>query len=209
MLHEVVHGDFLDSRAPEGYRRFNDVALSGNGEPTTSPRIGDVVELIGQKLSLVGHAGTVKIVLITNGSMMNRAYVKDALRALAELNGEVWFKLDAGDAEGMSRINGATATMEQHLERLASAARICPTWIQTCVFGSAGQVPSESDLDAYLSSLREVHRLGVRPRGVLLYTLARPSLQPEGELLEALPRSWLEDLARRIEATGHVVEVSA
>jgi wyosine [tRNA(Phe)-imidazoG37] synthetase (radical SAM superfamily) len=185
------------------------VALSGNGEPTTSPQIGDVIELIGQQLDRVGRVGAVKVVLITNGSMMNKSFVKDALRALATLNGEVWFKLDAATADGLRRINGATATPEQHLERLAVASRLCATWIQTCMFGQAGSEPSAQDVDAYLQLLSELRRNETPPRGVLLYTLARPSLQPQGELLRALPQRWLETLARRIEALGYAVKVSA
>jgi len=209
MLHDVVQGDFMQTRVPEGYRRLNDVALSGNGEPTSSDRIADVVELIGQELSFVGRAGAVKIVLITNGSMMNKAFVKEALRTLAELNGEVWFKLDAGTAEGLRRINGSAVTPEQQLGHLAVAARLCPTWIQTCMFASNGEIPKERELASYLAQLQEVQRRRVTVRGVLLYTLARPSLQPGGEALEALPLAWLESLGRRIETTGLAVRVSA
>jgi wyosine [tRNA(Phe)-imidazoG37] synthetase (radical SAM superfamily) len=208
MLEDVVHGDFMQRRVPDGYRRFNDVALSGNGEPTTSPQIGDVIELVGQGLAKVGRLGTVKIVLITNGSMMNKAFVKSALRALADLNGEVWFKLDAGTDDGLRRINGVATTAEQHLDRLAVAAGLCPTWIQTCVFGVDGDWPAEGELDAYVGRLRELQERRVPVRGVHLYTLARPSLQPEGDALRAVPEPWLENLARRIEATGLSVKVS-
>jgi wyosine [tRNA(Phe)-imidazoG37] synthetase (radical SAM superfamily) len=31
-LHELLHGDFMQQRVPEGARRINDIALSGNGE---------------------------------------------------------------------------------------------------------------------------------------------------------------------------------
>ena len=34
-LDELLHGDFMQSRVPEGARRINDIALSGNGEPTS------------------------------------------------------------------------------------------------------------------------------------------------------------------------------
>ena len=37
MLTEILHGDFMASSVPEGMRRLNDIALSGNGEPTSSP----------------------------------------------------------------------------------------------------------------------------------------------------------------------------
>jgi len=208
MLDDVVRGDFMRRRVPEGYRRLNDVALSGNGEPTTSPEIGDVIELVGQRLERVGRAGAVKIVLITNGSMMNKAVVKSALRTLARLDGEVWFKLDAGTDDDLYRVNGARSTVGQHLDRLAIAASLCPTWLQTCLFGADGDLPNEVALDAYLDRMRDLRQRQVPVRGVHLYTLARPSLQPGGEVLEAVPRHWLESFARRIEATGFAVQVS-
>ncbi len=37
MLADIVQGDYLAQHVPEGMRRLNDVALSGNGEPTTAP----------------------------------------------------------------------------------------------------------------------------------------------------------------------------
>ncbi len=36
MLTQIVHGDFMQTRVPENARRINDVAFSGNGEPTMS-----------------------------------------------------------------------------------------------------------------------------------------------------------------------------
>ncbi len=208
MLHDVVHGDFMATRVPEEFRRFNDVALSGNGEPTTSPQIGDVVELVGQRLAAVGRTGTVKIVLITNGSMVNKAFVKSALRALAALNGEVWFKLDAGTAEGLAAANGVAIAPEGHVERLVATASLCPTWIQTCLFGRGGQLPQADELAAYLAHLRALRARRVAVRGVLLYTLARRSLQPGGEALTPLGAEWLETFAARIAATGFEVKVS-
>jgi len=35
-MHELLHGEFMQQRVPEGMRRINDIALSGNGEPTSS-----------------------------------------------------------------------------------------------------------------------------------------------------------------------------
>ncbi len=208
MLADVVLGDFMQRRVPDGYRRLNDVALSGNGEPTTSPQIGDVIEVVGQALAKVGRAGTVKTVLITNGSMVNKAFVRSALRALADLNGEVWFKLDGGADDELRRVNGVSATTEQHLDRLATAASLCPTWIQTCLFSADGKLPVESHLHAYLDRLDELRQRRVPVRGVHLYTLARPSLQPEGDACGPVPAAWLESFAHRVEATGFSVKVS-
>ena len=61
LLDEIVNGDWLERRAPEGSRRLNDVALSGNGEPTTSPQFGEALSAVARVLddfSLQGRGDT-------------------------------------------------------------------------------------------------------------------------------------------------------
>ena len=36
LLTDILHGDFMQTRVPVEVRRLNDIALSGNGEPTTA-----------------------------------------------------------------------------------------------------------------------------------------------------------------------------
>ena len=47
-LDELLHGDFMLTRVPEGARRLNDIALSGNGEPTSAAEFMQVIELLGK-----------------------------------------------------------------------------------------------------------------------------------------------------------------
>ncbi|AKT36705.1 radical SAM protein [Chondromyces crocatus] len=209
LLEEVTHGDFMERCVPEGVRRLNDVAFSGNGEPTTSPQFGEAVDIAGQVLEAFGLLGSVKLVLITNGSMLNKRPVADAIARMATLNGEVWFKLDSFTAEGARRINHSAAPLEEHLARLSIAASACPTWLQTCLFSWDGQEPVEEELVAYLEGIRALVERGVPVRGVLLYTVARPSMQPEASRLEPLPETWLRAFAARIEAAGLPARVSA
>lgn len=208
MLDDVVKGDFLERAAPENARRLVDVALSGNGEPTTSPQFSDVVGAVGRALDAVGLRGKLNVVLITNGSMLHRPSVRRGVVALAELGGEVWFKLDTATSAGLRSINGFRGDPAQHLARLGRSAELCPTWVQTCMFARHGAPPSELEQDAYLGALGAVVADGVPLRGVLLYTIARPSMQPEAPELAALDEAWLAAFARRIEALGLTVRVS-
>jgi wyosine [tRNA(Phe)-imidazoG37] synthetase (radical SAM superfamily) len=207
LLQEIVHGDWMSRRAPEGLRRVTDVALSGNGEPTTSPCLEEVVGVVGRALRSFELDG-VSPLLITNGTQVGRAPVDRSLRALAELAGEVWFKVDSATREGMARIGGTAVDPDRHLARLRSCARLCPTWIQTCVFAQAGEPPGSTEQEAYLHALQGLCEERVPLRGVLLYGLARPSLQPGAETLSALPAEWLDAFARRIEQTGLECRVS-
>ncbi|GAB1233415.1 hypothetical protein UT4_18820 [Ferrigenium sp. UT4] len=202
-LHELQHGDFMQRVPPEA-RRINDIALSGNGEPTSAEKFAEVVELVA---SLKPDA--LKLVLITNGSLLQRDNVQQGLRRMAQVNGEVWFKLDRSSEAGMLRVNDTKMTLDKVRQNLATAIACCPnTWLQTCWFALDGSAPGKQDEDDYLDFLAGLLRDGIRPQGVLLYGLARPSLQPEAPRLSSLPHADLERFARRIRALGVAVNLS-
>jgi hypothetical protein len=134
--------------------------------------------------------------------------VAAGLQRIADLGGELWFKLDSATADGMRRINHSSVAPRVHLQRLRTAARLVPTWLQTCVFARDGQPPSIQEQEQYLDCLRELAAERVPLRGVLLYSLARPSCQPEGSRLARLPEAWLDQFAQRIAGAGMVVRVS-
>ncbi|MFA7300099.1 MAG: radical SAM protein [Sideroxydans sp.] len=202
-LHGLQHGEFMQRISPEA-RRINDIALSGNGEPTSAAEFVQVIELVG-RLKPDG----LKLVLITNGSLLQRSNVQQGLRRMAQLNGEVWFKLDRASEAGMAIINNTKITMDQVRQNLATAIACCPnTWLQTCWFALDGIAPCKQDEDEYLDLLRGVMRDGIKPQGVLLYGLARPSLQPEATRLSPLSHLQLEQFARRIRALGIVVKTA-
>lgn len=207
-LREVVDGDYMERCVPEGSRRLNDVAFSGNGESTSAERFDEVVERVGQVLHRRGLVGSLETVLITNGSLVHQEVVQRGLARLAELNGRVWFKLDSGTEEGLATINGYRGGLERLEQNLATASRLCPTWVQTCVFGLDGSPPSEAEQEAYLAVLRRARERELPLEGVLLYGIARPSYQPEAPRLSRLPVEWLEALAARIRDEGLEVRVS-
>lgn len=199
MLTDILQGDFMATSVPEGMRRLNDVALSGNGEPTTSPQFAEVVTLLGRVLREFDLIGRIKLILITNGSQTHKAYVQSGLRELGKLGGEVWFKLDRATADGASLVNQTESTPERMLGHLRTCASLCPTWIQTCVFALDDKPPPDAETDAYLGLLARAVGEGIVLQGVLLYGLARASTQPEAPRLSSLPANWLEQLAHRIE----------
>lgn len=210
MLQEVLHGDFMTRHVPEGCRRLSDLAISGNGEPTGSRQFAEVVRLIGDVMHAFALAGGIPLRLITNGSYMRKPSVQAGLRAMAGLGGEVWIKIDRATAEGIRHVNGITAAPAQLAEQVEIAAGLCPTWIQTCMFAWDGAPPESGEIDAYLGFLEGLVARAVPLRGVLLYGLARPSMQqPEAGHLSALSEDWLAALARRIAALGLSVSVHA
>ncbi len=208
-LHELLHGDFMQTRVPQEARRINDIAISGNGEPTSAADFAQVIELIAKlkiELALPEH---LKLVLITNGSQLHRDNVQQGLRRMAQLNGEVWFKLDRASEPGMVRVNDTRTSPDKVRENLAIALACCPnTWLQTCWFALDGEAPGTQDENDYLDLLSSLLRDGITPKGVLLYGIARTSMQPEASRLSALPFARMDAFASRIRELGLVVNVA-
>ncbi len=207
-LADVLRGAFMATRVPEGARRLNDIALSGNGEPTSAREFGAVVDLIARVRASQEVPLQVKTVLITNGSLVHRPPVIAAIERLSRINGEVWFKLDRATDAGIQRINSTRTGIARARWNVTLSAAACPTWIQTCLFMVDAKPPAEPELQAYLDFLRARLDEGVALKGVLLYGLARQSFQPEASRLAPLPAAWLEAFAERIRALGLPVKVT-
>ena len=207
-LNELLHGDFMQNRVPEGLQRINDIALSGNGEPTSSTEFAQVVELIARVRNEVALPESVKTVLITNGSLLSRSEVQQGLRDMAKLNGEAWFKLDRASETGMKLVNDTNTSMGKVRDNLITAISLCPTWLQTCWFALDGKPPGKQDEDDYLELVSALLRDGHKLQGVYLYGLARHSMQAEAPRLSALPAENLQKFAERIGKLGLPVKVS-
>ena len=194
----------------EGDRQLQDIAFSGNGEPTSAKEFPDILIMLEKILldfNLLGKAQAhpIKVRLISNGSLMDKASVLASLKHLARLNGEVWFKLDGGTQAGIARINDVNIKPEAHLQRLRNCVAVCPTFVQTCLFAMDVEPPSEEDTEAYLGLLDQVKS---DLQGVHLYGYARPSYQVEAPRISRLPHEKLEAMAERIRALGLIVHVS-
>lgn len=205
-LEAALHGDFMQREVPGEARCLKDVAFSGNGEPTSAGEFAEAVTRVGDVLEGFGLAGQLPVRLITNGSLLHRAEVRRGIRQLAELGGEVWFKIDRATAAEVAEINGVPWSAERTVGNLAACAELAPTWVQTCWFALDGAAPSAESQAAYCQLLRP---LAGQLAGIHLYGLARPSLQPAAPRLSALPLADLNDFAAYVEKeTGIRVHVS-
>lgn len=193
LLEQAVGGEGVFA----GASGIVDVAFSGNGEPTSAPEFGAALERVAAGLSRAGMR--VPIRLITNGSLIRRPAVKQALGRLGELGGEVWFKVDRAGRVATRRVNGVACETGRVVEDLRRCAAMVPTWVQTCWFGEGRAAPGASEMDNYLALLSQVSDVVA---GVHLYGLARPSCQPGAGLLRRLSGGELEVVAARIRALG-------
>jgi len=207
-LSQILIGSYLEDQVPKGQRRLNDIAFSGNGEPTSAPNFADAVKTIHGVRVRANVPEVVKTVLITNGSLMHQHKVMKGVKDLAGINGEVWFKIDRATVEGTQLINDTKINKSRIMSNLEASAKACPTWIQTCLFKLDGLHPADSDLDAYVQLIGEAVARGIPFKGILLYGLARQSHQPESARLSKLDDGWLNAFAHRLRELGVTVNCS-
>ena len=208
-LDDVLAADFFDRFGVEPeYRVIRDIAISGNGEPTSARGFKEIVGVIGESIKDFELEGKINFVLITNGSLMHKNDVSDGLRQLSDFGGEVWFKLDRATDAGLAQINNAGISAERMLANLIKSAELCPTWIQTSVFALDGETLSANEQNAYIDFLQTAVKSNGALKGVLLYGLARPSLQPESTRLSAVAPEWIKQFADQIETLGLTVKVN-
>ena len=194
-LHGIIHGDYMERNVAIEDRHLKDIAFSGNGEPTSAAEFPQVILIVKKILQEYDLLHKIKIRLITNGSLMHEASVLKSIEMLEEINGEVWFKVDAATEETIKIINQVNLKPNQILERLLNTANICPTFVQTCIFMINGKSPDEKDIDAYIELINKAKKI---IKGVHLYGLARPSLQPRAKDLGRISEEELKNIAKKL-----------
>ena len=208
-LDDVLNGDFYERfQVDEDKRVIKDIAIAGNGEPTSLKDFARAVELIGKIATEVGVFPQSNYVLITNGSLVHQTKVQAGLKILQSYGGEVWFKLDSATEEGRALINNTAQSCKVSVENLMLSARLCTTKLQTCLVDYNRQGFSDKEKQAYLDLLKGIKKSGCDLQRVMLYTLARPSLQPEAILLAPLSAEILNAFADDIRLFGFEVTVS-
>lgn len=192
------------SHLPQPLRRLNDIALSGDGEPTTYRNFEDVVAVCANVRQRHG-LGAMKIVLITNATMFHRPHVQRGLELLDANNGEIWAKLDAGTERYYSHVARTSIRFSKILDNLRWAAQVRPIVIQTLFMEIQGHGPDEAELAAYCDRLGEILQSGGRIKLVQIHTVAR---MPAEAYVSALPDERLEEIAGLVRSkTG--LEVAA
>ncbi len=200
VLTEAVAGRWGADTGPEDARAsIKDISIAGDGEPTLSPQFAAAVEVCARLRERHGLHESSKLVTITNGSRVHLPGVQAGLRRLGAASGELWFKLDGGDATAREQVN-AVAIPDARVEaNLVLATTACSTWIQCMALAMDGEEPSDAEIDGRVGMIRRACAAGARPAGVVIYGLARPSRQPEAHRLEPLSKARLGSIADRFE----------
>lgn len=208
-LRDVLQGDFMQRRVPADMRTLRDIAIAGDGEPTSATLFPEVIDCIARVRATMGVSREVDTVLITNGSGMGRARVIEGVRRLGAIGGQVWFKLDRATRAGIAEVNSVDTSPALVETWLAHCARTCPTWVQTCLFTLDNEPPGEAEEAAYLALIARLVGQAVPLRGVMLYGPARRSFQPEAPRIGPLPMASMKQFAARIAAMGLEVRSTA
>jgi wyosine [tRNA(Phe)-imidazoG37] synthetase (radical SAM superfamily) len=145
---------------PEDLLLLRQVAISGDGEPTLSPRFADALGAIVH-VRARGLFPFFKIALLTNATRLDEPDVQHGLRLLVAQD-EIWTKLDGGSNEYLQRINRGHISMERILSNILLVSRHRPVVIQSLFPLLDGLEPSEEDVQQYAHRLEELRIAGAR-----------------------------------------------
>jgi wyosine [tRNA(Phe)-imidazoG37] synthetase (radical SAM superfamily) len=197
-LRLITSGDIYRTdkfrQTPELLRRLNDIAFSGDGEPTTYRNFDQIIAACAGAKRRHG-LDDVKMVLITNASMFHREHVQRGLALLDANQGEIWAKLDAGTDEYYHLVERTPIPFRQILDNITAAARVRPIVIQALFMRIHGEPPSAAEQEAFCDRLNEVAAAGGRIKLVQIYTVARP---PAESFVTALSDAEVDAIAARV-----------
>ena len=197
-LESVTSGAIFETEkfehTPVALRRLNDIAFSGDGEPTTYRNFDEIVARTAEVKRRHG-LGDVKLVLITNASMFHREHVVRGLATLDANQGEIWAKLESGTEDYYRLIERTPIPFRQILDNITSAARIRPLVIQSLFMRVEGQSPPHAELVAFCDRLSEIVAAGGQIKLVQIYTIAR---RPAESYVTSLPNDEVEAIAQLV-----------
>lgn len=196
LLHQS--GDLFRSEpfasTPLELRRLNDIAFSGDGEPTSFKAFAEVVELV-VRVKKETASDFVKIILITDAAGLDRVNVKRGLEVMDRHQGEIWVKLDAGTESYFKQINRTAVRFDRILKNIVDTAILRPVCIQSLFLRIHGQPPSPEEIRAYIERLQFFMMRGAKIKEVQVYTVARPTPEP-----------WATSLSHKeLESIGEIV----
>jgi wyosine [tRNA(Phe)-imidazoG37] synthetase (radical SAM superfamily) len=188
---------------PDDLLQLRHVALSGDGEPTLSPRFVEALQSVVHVRALCGFP-FFKIVLLTNGTGLDQPHVLQGLKQLTRSD-EVWVKLDGGTQAYLDRINRAEISLDHIQRNILCFGRHHPVVIQSLFPSLSGEEPSLEEIEQYAHRLLMLKKGGAQISLVQIYSATRPSSNPESGHLPLRTLSRIASTVRQV--TGLKAEV--
>ncbi len=185
---------------PRELLRLNDIALSGDAEPTTLPNFADTIQMITRV-----KPPDAKIVLITDAGGLDRPDVKRGLEIMDANNGEIWAKLDAGTEDYFKLINRTKIPFARILKNISEAAKTRPIVIQSLFLKIRDVGPSDDEITAFCQRLRKIGNIKL----VQVYTVARKAMTivddvPAWQFVTALSNAEVDVITERVQKEAGV-----
>lgn len=187
---------------PDELLQLRHVTLSGDGEPTLSPRFGEALQAVVHVRALGGFP--FKLVLITNGTGLDLPHVLNGLKHFTRTD-EIWIKLDGGTHAYLNRVNRSDIPLEKILSNILLIGRTRPVVIQSLFPSFAGEEPPLEEIEQYAQRLLELKNGGANIALVQIYSATRPSAMSQ---CSHLPLKSLSRIAHTVrQSTGLRAEV--
>jgi wyosine [tRNA(Phe)-imidazoG37] synthetase (radical SAM superfamily) len=188
---------------PDELLQLRHVSLSGDGEPTLSPRFADALQAVVHVRALSGFP-FFKLVLLTNATGLDLPHVQHGLKHFTRSD-EVWAKLDGGTQAYVNRVNRPSVPLEKILSNILLLGRERPVVIQSLFPAINGEEPPLDEVEHYAQRLLELKKAGAQISLVQIYSATRPS---PNSASGHLPLKVLSRIAHTVrQTTGLAAEV--
>ncbi len=188
---------------PDELLELRHVALSGDGEPTLSSQFAEVVQAVVH-IRALGGLPFFKIVLLTNGTGLDRAQVQESLKRFTKSD-EIWVKLDGGTQDYLNKVDRPNVPLDKVLANILALARQRPVVIQSLFPAINEEEPSLEQIEQFAQRLKELKARGAQISLVQIYSAARPMSHAECGHLPLKTLSHIAQLVRQV--TGLKAEV--
>jgi wyosine [tRNA(Phe)-imidazoG37] synthetase (radical SAM superfamily) len=182
---------------PDDLLQLRHVALSGDGEPTLSPRFSEALQAVVHVRALGGYP-FFKLVLLTNATGLDLPVVQQGLQSLTRSD-EVWTKLDGGTQAYINKVNRADVPLERILNNILLVGRQRPIVIQSLFPAINDEEPPLEEIEQYALRLLELKNNGAMISLVQIYSATRPA--PNSEFGH-LPLKVLSRIAHTVRQTA-------
>ncbi len=188
---------------PDELLQLRHVSLSGDGEPTLSPKFAEALQAVVHVRALGGFP-FFKLVLLTNGTGLDLPHVQQGLKSFTKSD-EIWIKLDGGTQAYVNKVNRAEVPLEKILSNILTLGRQRPVVIQSLFPAINNEEPPLEEVEQYAHRLVELKKAGANISLVQIYSATRPSPNSDSG---HLPLKVLSRIAQNVrQTTGLSAEV--